>query len=1118
MAYARICHFFCSTFGTPPSHTGRVVTLAQAQTKFLSVKSCIFGKFVVILRAKLKTNNLMKQKLLLLLALLGMAMSPLWAETQASLTGICGRTEEYNTDNANLQYVVNLTTHTLTITGSGRMKDYDNDTKAPWYPWKDDIYTVNFPDGMTTVGSMAMYNLTNLTTINWDGNTVTHIYESAFLYCYNLPQLTLPTSVTYIGQSAFRYCSGMLQVILPNSLKTISNYAFCNCTSLTQLTLPQGVTSIGEYAFQGCSNLTTLYVDSSDPYFGRYSFSGCHLETIDFRNSRAVINYDAFNPAPYLTTIKAKKIQSIGSNAFYNCPQLVTLQLGDSLQLIGDLAFYNCNSLRTLHFPATLTSFYATSFKYCYALDTITVHPANTKYDSRNNCNAAIETATNKVILGCCKSVIPAGTTTIGRSAFYDCVRLKSVSLPTGLQSIEASAFYDCDSLQTVVLPEGLQSLGDEAFASCSQLTTINLPNSVTSIGCGVFKNCNRITTPIYNTTYFVYLPTSYQGAYSIPGAPQKIACEAFYNCDGLTSVLIPSSVTEIYGSAFKNSDNLQTAPLPAGLTFLGSSAFENCSALTSSEIPQGVPKLNNYVFSGCTNLQSVTPSEGLQTIGAYAFNGCSSLPSIVIPNTVSSIGEYAFRYCSSLSTITFPASLTGFGRDVLESCSNLRSIVWNVRTFNNISAGDYRYDPFYSVRGQITDFSFGDSVQVIPSNLCYNMYQLTALSLGANIQTIGNNVFTGCDNIKSVYWNLRTCADPQMYTNSVFYPLRDSITEFTFGDSVRHIPAFLCHSMSRLRELRIPANVSSIGSFAFRYVNALDSISVDEDNNYYDSRNNCNALIESASDVLLLGCYKTVFPYDITGIGDCAFRNVRKLRSVVLPEDVVFVGPEAFNGCHDVKTLLLNDQLETIDDYAFQDCDSVVTLTLPENVSTIGLRAFAHCSSLEAINCTSPNPPTIDGTSFSWTTCPIYVPCEYIAGYRSAPNWSDFGNRLTGEALYTLTIQPNEYSFGVVNILQQPDCEHTAILEAVPSRGCEFVAWQDESGQELSTDAHYEFVLEEDMNITGVFRRVVEGIENIWEEGTAIWYDLMGHRVDEPTHGVYIVQTESETRKVIIP
>lgn len=1016
------------------------------------------------------------------------------ADTKATLSGDCGRKVNVNADSTNLQWSLDLSTHTLTITGSGRMKDYDNDTKAPWYSQRNEIHTVNFPDGMTTVGNYAMYQHSNLATINW-GDSLQEIHQYGFYQCSALKELVIPESVITIAYSAFYGNTGLQTITIGDNVKTIE-----------------------DRAFESCNN----------------------FKEIDFGNSPASIWYRAFYYSSELTSIKAKRIKSIGEDAFYGCSKLVNLQLGDSLQSISNYAFSGCNALRAIHLPATLKSFSPLSFRYCHSLDTITVDSANTTYDSRNNCNAVIYTASNKVVFGCAQTILPEGVESIGSYAFFDCKRLQSIAFPNGLQLIESNAFESCASLDSIVLPkcllriepntfqycsqlqsvvlpdslrsigsrafqncsklqsialsDGLQSLEEYAFEGCKSLKTVNLPNSVTNIGCGVFHACDSITSPIYNTTYFVYLPTSYQGEYSIPGNPKRIACQAFDNCDGLTTVEIPSSVTNVNGLAFINCDNLQTVPLPEGLVSLGSSAFE-----------------------GCVSLSSITIPARIKTINERTFYNCKVLASIDIPDSVTYIGEYAFSYCSAMISISFPSNLTGFGRDMLQGCSNLNSILWNVRSYNSFNTS-YWSDPFYSIRGQVTDFIFGDSVQVIPANLCYNMTQLTAISLGCSITKIGDGAFAGCRNIKSIHWNLRTYPDSKIYTQAPFYGLRDSITEFTFGDSVRYIPNYLCHSMKNLRQLHIPENVTAIGSFAFRYVEALDSISVHADNKSYDSRKNCNALIESSSDVVMLGCYKTQFPDDIKGIGDCAFHHVRNLRSVVLPENVTFVGKEAFNNCKDLTELSLPDAIETIDDYAFQDCDSLSSVVLPENLNFVGLRAFAHCSGLEAINCKAPTPPQIDVTSFSDTNCPFYVPCANTAMYRSAPVWSDFKTRIAGEALYTLTVKPNEYAYGVVSVLQQPDCEHTAIVEAEPSRGYEFVAWQDENGKELSTESHYEFALEEDLNLIAIFQRIGQGIENVWEEGQAVWYDLMGHRIDEPTHGVYIVQIGNDTRKVVIP
>jgi hypothetical protein len=166
---------------------------------------------------------------------------------------------------------------------------------------------------------------------------------------------------------------------------------------------------------------------------------------------------------------------------------------------------------------------------------------------------------------------------------------------------------------------------------------------------------------------------------------------------------------------------------------------------------------------------------------------------------------------------------------------------------------------------------------------------------------------------------------------------------------------------------------------------------------------------------------------------------------------------------------------------------------------------------------------------------------------YRSAPVWKDYGTRVSGLFFNTLSVRPNDYSFGRVYIRQQPDCEHNAILEADPIPGYEFVSWQDTLGYVLSKDLVYEFTLDEDKSIIAEFIRKPNALEEtestsrIWVQGHEIkvlselntqakLYDLMGHEIDRciveagvessmqvPVSGVYVVITDNNQQKVIV-
>ena len=178
------------------------------------------------------------------------------------------------------------------------------------------------------------------------------------------------------------------------------------------------------------------------------------------------------------------------------------------------MAFYGCSGLTSVTIPNSVTYINDLAFSSCSGLTSINVDANNSKYDSRENCNAIIETATNTLIAGSKSTVIPNSVTSIGNHAFNSCSGLTSITIPNSVTSI-----------------------GDYAFSGCSGLTSVTIPNSVTSIEEGVFGNCSGLTSV------------------TIPNSVTSIGGYAFGGCSGLTSVTIPNSVTSIGRAAFNGCD-----------------------------------------------------------------------------------------------------------------------------------------------------------------------------------------------------------------------------------------------------------------------------------------------------------------------------------------------------------------------------------------------------------------------------------------------------------------------------------------------------------------------------------------------------------------------------------
>ena len=186
---------------------------------------------------------------------------------------------------------------------------------------------------------------------------------------------------------------------------------------------------------------------------------------------------------------------------------------------IDAIAFYSCEGLTSIDIPNSITKIGNFAFGNCPALASIVIESGNPRYDSRNNCNAIIETADNTLIAGCKNTIIPNSVTSIGGWAFSYCYSLTSINIPNSVTAIGNGAFEGCIGLTSVDISNSVTSIGRYAFFNCEGLTSINIPNSVTSIGSNAFFWCTGLTSIV------------------IPKSVTSIGDEAFMNCWRLTDV-----------------------------------------------------------------------------------------------------------------------------------------------------------------------------------------------------------------------------------------------------------------------------------------------------------------------------------------------------------------------------------------------------------------------------------------------------------------------------------------------------------------------------------------------------------------------------------------------------
>ena len=369
------------------------------------------------------------------------------------------------------------------------------------------------------------------------------------------------------------------------------------------------VTSIGDYAFSGCYNMTSVTIPSSVTSIGAYAFRNSGLTSVTIPEG----------------------VTSIGEGVFEGCTGLTSVTIPEGVTSIGDYAFDYCYNLTSVTIPSSVTSIGMRAISRCFGLTSITVASGNTVYDSRDNCNAIIETASNTLIQGCKNTVIPSSVTSIGDYAFDGCYNLTSVTIPEGVTSIGNYAFYDCYNLTSVAIPEGVTSIGNRAF-NFSGLTSVIIPSSVTSIGMSAFAQCMDLT--------------------SITVASGNTVYDSRDNCNAIIETV---SNTLIQGC--------KNTVIPSSVTSIGDYAFFNLWYLTSVTIPEGVTSIGMSAFEACYNLTSVNIGKDVTNIGWWAFYGCDIQD--IYCYAISCPGVYGDTFSSYSSTLHVPeASLQQYKDD----------------------------------------------------------------------------------------------------------------------------------------------------------------------------------------------------------------------------------------------------------------------------------------------------------------------------------------------------------------------------------------------------------------------------------------------------------------------
>ena len=462
--------------------------------------------------------------------------------------------------------------------------------------------------------------------------------------------------------------------------------------------------------------------------------------------------------------------------------------------------------------------------------------------------------------------------------------------------------------------------LDDGAFKNCETLTAVTLPATLTTIGNGAFAGCKALT------------------GLSIPASVEHIGSAVFSGCTSLVSMALPAAISCLGDSLFHGCKALTDVSLPATLTAMGDATFSGCTALSGVSLPQSLTSMGNATFRGCSLLASVSLPPGLTVVGEFTFTNCRSLTSVMIPGSVTSIRHNSFEGCTSLEDLTIPPGVVSIGGAAFQGCTALTSLL--------LPDGLTEIMPstFYDCT-KLSDINIPATVTRIGEKAFYKCTGIKRLSMPSSVTTVGANAFYGCNAIRRVYAHDIASWCAIAFANQHANPLQSFCGFYIGGEKVTH--------------LVIPEGVTSIGDYAFISSDSIVTVTLP------------STLVHVGTDAFA-GCgnlYR-VFITDLAAWCEIDFSSAKAnplhyahhlflggvdMDQLTVPDDVKHIGNYAFFGANALRTVTLGAAVTSIGRSAFEGCFDIRSVSFQDSVRFIGADAFKSSPLLTNVDISDP-------------------------------------------------------------------------------------------------------------------------------------------------------------------